>query len=63
MPTYAIFILTILVSLIAVFIVIVCQYNYIVSFRSRVPYKTTFLPEVFFPKCINEKSALAMLEK
>ena len=62
MPTSAVFCLTILVCLIAVFIIVVCQYNYVVSFRSRVPYKT-FLPECFFPKCINEKSALAMLEK
>ena len=63
MPTSAIFCLTILVCLVAVFIVVVCQYNYIVSYRNRVPYNVKLLPEIYFPKCISEKSALAMLEK
>ena len=63
MPATSIFCLTIIVCLLGVFIICVCYYNYIVSFRNRIPYKFSYLPEVFFPECINEKAAQAMLEK
>ena len=63
MPATSIFILTILVSLLGVFLIVVCQYNYIVSFRNRIPYPTCYLPEVFFPEIINEKAALAKSER
>lgn len=63
MPATSIFILTIIMCLVGVFLIMVCQYNYVVSFRNKIPYSTCHLPEVFFPECINEKTALAMFEK
>ena len=63
MPATVIFCLTILVCLLGVFIIGVCHYNYIISFRNRIPYNISYLPECFFPECINEKAAQAMLEK
>ena len=57
MPVASIFILTIIICVVGVFLIVVCQYNYFVSFRNRIPYNTCYLPEVFFPQCINEKAA------
>ena len=63
MPVISIFILTVLLCLVGVFLLCVCQYNYVVSFRNRTPYRNRLLPEVFFPIMINEKTAQEQFEK
>ena len=60
-PALIIFILTILSFLLAIFVIIVLQYNCIVHFGGKIPYKIPCLKccrsrcELYFPYCISEK--------